>query len=79
MVQYLAGVEVLGRIDASEEEKARHYARLKQLTGVTSEQAQAFLDKHRADPERWKAIHERITKQLNSETPPARKENSNGE
>jgi hypothetical protein len=79
IIQYLAGIEILGRVQAPDEEKARRYARLERLTGVTADDARAFLDRYRDDAARWKEIHEKIDNLLNEEASPKRKENSHGE
>ncbi|MBD3314930.1 MAG: hypothetical protein GF344_04030 [Chitinivibrionales bacterium] len=79
IIEYLAGIEILGRTNASAQEKARRYVQLEQITGVTADSAQAFLRKHGTDPQKWKMIHERMIEQLNEKGSSPRKENSNGE
>jgi hypothetical protein len=66
-VKYFAGISML-MTDAksSRPQKAERYRRLCLLTGVSGQQAKAFVLRYKADPEGWQkfmaAVHEILKK-----------------
>jgi uncharacterized HAD superfamily protein len=59
--QYFCGVELLHDSRLSTQEKRLRYLELTQITGIDSEKARAFIEKHRSNLDKWLSLRKDVS------------------